>query len=65
MNKREYLEALDTLGLTIVGAGPVFGLSKRHAQRYAAGHTAIPGHLAKLVRVMIARRISPQTIAEL
>ena len=65
MNKREYLEALAKLGLTIVGAGPVFGLSKRHAQRYAAGDTSIPGPLAKLVRVMLARRIAPEVIAEL
>lgn len=36
MNAKQYLAALDELGLSQIGAGAFFGVSPRTAQRYAA-----------------------------
>lgn len=64
MTNEYYRTALKALGLTIVGAGPVLGISKRQAQRYAAAD-AIPGPVAKLIHVMVDCEIDPKDIAYL
>jgi hypothetical protein len=53
MTPLQYRAACDKLGLTIVGSGPVLGVSKRQAQRYAHGEQPIPETVAKLLRAMI------------
>lgn len=57
----QYLESLKALGLSVVGAAPVFGISRRQAQRYAAGD-AIPAPLAKLVWIMVNCDIDPNDV---
>jgi hypothetical protein len=55
MGTPDYLTALERLGLTPAcrDTAETLGLSLRQCQRYASGH-AIPGPLAKLLRMMIA-----------
>ena len=55
MGTPDYLNALQCLGLTPAcrDTAETLGLSLRQCQRYASGH-AIPGPLAKLLRMMIA-----------
>lgn len=66
MTKAEYRKALARLELTIVGAAPVLGISRRQAQRLAADEgSAIPEPVAKLLRVMIRHGIAPDQVAEL
>lgn len=65
MNKAQYRKSLDHLELSVVGAAPIFGISRRQSQRYAAGETPIPGPFAKLLRLMIKMKISPEDIAKI
>ena len=64
MTSTQYRKLLDRLGLTIVGAAPVLGISPRQAQRYAAGDP-IPGPVAKLLRLMVDRGIDPVEVMRL
>lgn len=54
MTPTEYREALEQLGLSIVGAGPVIGVDRRTSQRYAA--EGAPETVAILLRLMLERR---------
>lgn len=62
MTGRQWRNALKTLGLSIVGAAPVFGIKRRQSQRYAAGESDIPDPLAKLVRLALAHGLSADDI---
>jgi hypothetical protein len=62
MSKQEYRRALKQLGLSIVGAGPVFGIHRRHSQRIAAGETPVPKPVAKLVRLMVKLGVKPEEV---
>jgi hypothetical protein len=62
MTRTEYRAALKQLGLSRLGAGPVLGLSKRQAQRIAAGHSPVPKPIAKLIRLMIKLDIRPEDL---
>jgi len=64
MTQAEYNAALETLGLPIVGAVKL-GASKRSAQRFAGGQTAVPGPLAVLIRLMIKRGISVEELEKI
>lgn len=64
MTSAQYRKLLERLGLTIVGAAPVLGISRRQAQRYAEGN-AIPGPVAKLVWLMADRGIDPNDVMRL
>jgi hypothetical protein len=59
MTRTEYRAALKTLGMSRLGAGKVLGLSKRQAQRVAAGHSKVPKPVAKLVRLMVKLNLKP------
>lgn len=62
MSPKEYRAALDHLGLTIVGAAPVLGLSRRQAQRIAAPDGSVPEPVAKLLRLIIKHEIKPEEV---
>ncbi len=62
MTDKQFRAALDKLGLTIVGAAPYLGVSRRQAQRIAAGDSPVPEPVAKLLKVVIKHGIE---IAEL
>jgi hypothetical protein len=59
MSRTEYRNALKTLGMSRLGAGKILGLSKRQAQRVAAGHSKVPKPVAKLVRLMVKLNLKP------
>jgi len=61
MQQKEYRAALAVLGISIVGAAKVLGVSPRSAQRYAGGGL-IPSTVARLVRLAIAYKIPADTI---
>ena len=64
MTEKQYNQAREVLGLSIVGAS-VLGISRRQAQRIAAGDAPVPGPLANLVRLMVAKNIKPQYLEKL
>lgn len=53
MTAKQFNDALRRLELTPYSAGPVLGISRRQAHRYAAGDTDIPEVVAKLVRAYL------------
>lgn len=63
MTLREYRRILGKLGLPIVGA-TVFGVSRRQAQRYAAG-TPIPAPVAMLMRLVAVGRVKLEELGKL
>lgn len=52
MKTTEYRKFLAKFGLSIVGAAPVLGVSRRHAQRFAAG-AVIPPPIEKLIHMLM------------
>lgn len=64
MTNAQYRDLLEHLDLTVTGASPVLGISPRQAQRYAA-NDAIPGPIAKLMRLMVENNINPNHVAAL
>ena len=64
MTNAQYRLLLEHLGLNIVEAGRVLGISSRQAQRYAAKN-AIPGPVAKLMRLMAEMDIDPKHVEAL
>lgn len=62
MTNEQYRNSLIALGLSIVGAAPVLGISRRQAQRYAADDE-IPGPVAKLIHIMVDCEIDPKDVA--
>jgi hypothetical protein len=64
MNAKEYLKSIKTLGLSIVGAAPVLGISRRQAQRIAADACPVPDPIAKLLRLAIGHGITAENIPD-
>jgi hypothetical protein len=57
MTPMQYREALGKLGLTIVGAGPYFGLAPRQCQRLASGESPVPELVEKVIILLLSGRI--------
>lgn len=58
MSTRTYREAIAKLGLSQEGAGKVVGLSPRQAQRVVGGHSPVPRPVAKLINLILKRKIT-------
>jgi hypothetical protein len=65
MTSKQYLAALHKLGLSPSGkaTAEALGLSLRQCQRIAAGESAVPEPVAKLLRVMIRLELKPSDVA--
>ncbi len=57
MTSEEYRKILKRKKLTVVGAGPVLGISRRQAQRLASGEQPIPAAISKLLQIAVRYRI--------
>ena len=62
MTAKQYRAALEKLGLTIVGAAPVLGISRRQAQRVAAGDSPVPEPIQKLLALIIKHKVKPADV---
>lgn len=61
MTAKQYRDHLTKLGMTIVGAAPVLGISRRHSQRFASdGEVAEP--VAKLLKLMVKYEVKPEEV---
>jgi hypothetical protein len=66
MRADEYRAALDRLNLSAAKAADLLlGIDDRMSQRYAAGDAEIPEVIAKILRLMVARRLSPSDATDL
>ena len=62
MTPKQYADAIDRLGLSQRAAGRFLGVEERTSRRWISGESAIPESAAKLLRLMIARKISPDDV---
>lgn len=62
MTPAQFRFALSRLGLTQVGAARLLGIDPRTARRYALGEREIPSPTAKLLRLAVAGKITPEDI---
>jgi energy-coupling factor transporter ATP-binding protein EcfA2 len=62
MKPKEYNEALEKIGLNQLAAGRVFGLSPRQAQRFALGESPITRPVAKLVKLILKRKVTVEQV---
>jgi DNA-binding transcriptional regulator YiaG len=65
MTKTAYRSAIELLGLSQVKASVFFGVSRKTSPRWARGEAPVPGAVAKLLRLMIAHKISPEEVNKL
>lgn len=63
MTPAQYRDAIARLGLTQAAAGEFLGVDERTSRRWIAGESAIPESAAKLIRLLIRRRIKPEEVA--
>jgi hypothetical protein len=62
MTVAKYLKAIAMVGLSQVKASEFFEVSRKTSPRWARGEAPIPGAVAKLLRVMIKHKISPEEV---
>lgn len=55
MDQREFREALDALGMSQVDFSRLIAADARTVRRYALGETPVPGAVALLLRMLLAR----------
>lgn len=65
LTKNQYRKAIDAIGLSQVGASEFFEVSRKTSPRWARNEAPIPGAVAKLLRVMIKYKISPEEVDKL
>ena len=62
MTPTQYKSAIKKLGLTIVGARHLFGLSPRQAQRLASGEAPVPVLVEKVLRLIADGKIQKEDL---
>ena len=62
MTPKQYQDAIDRLGLSQRAAGKFLGVDERTSRRWVLGESAIPESVAKLLRLMIRLKISPDEV---
>jgi len=62
MSAKKYTTLLKGRGLSIVGAAPVLGISRRHSQRLASGEAEVPQTVAKLLTAIEKFNIDPKDL---
>ena len=62
MTPKQYIDAIDRVGLSQRAAGGFFGVDERQSRRWVAGDSAVPESVAKLLRLMIRLKLSPEDV---
>lgn len=62
MTPAKYKASLAKLGMTIVGAAEFFGMSRRQAQRIAAGKSPVPKLLVKVLKLLGEGKITKEDL---
>jgi DNA-binding transcriptional regulator YiaG len=65
MSKNAYRKAIELVGLSQVKASVFFEVDRKTSPRWARGEAPIPGAVKKLLRVMIAKELSPEEVDKL
>lgn len=62
MTPTQYASAIERLGLSQRAAGAFLGVDERQSRRWIAGDSAIPESVAKLLRLMVRLKLSPDDV---
>ena len=62
MTPKQYADAIDRLGLSQRAAGAFLGIDERQSRRWIAGDARIPESVAKLLRLMIKLKLTPEEV---
>lgn len=62
MTPKQYVDAIDRLGLSQRAAGTFLGVDERQSRRWVAGDSAVPESVAKLLRLMIRLKLKPEDV---
>ena len=62
MTPKQYTDAIERLGLSQRSAAKFLGVDERTSRRWVAGDAAIPEAAAKLLRLMVRLKISPEDV---
>jgi hypothetical protein len=65
MTKKQFAEALDKLNLPITHVLTALGVSPRQAFRYQEGTSKVPGPVSKLLKLAIAKKMTPDDLRAL
>lgn len=63
MTPKQYIDAIDRLGLSQRAAGAFLGVDERTSRRWVSGDSEIPESVAKLLRLMIRLKLNPEDVA--
>lgn len=58
MTAKVYGDYLEKLDLTVVGAAPVLGISRRQSQRFESGENEVSKPVGKLLTIMVKHGIT-------
>jgi DNA-binding transcriptional regulator YiaG len=64
MTPTEFRRIMDSLGLTQTGVSSVFGISDRAIRAWLTGERGIPEPLAKLLRLVVAGKVSVDDVRD-
>jgi DNA-binding transcriptional regulator YiaG len=62
MTPSQYKSAIETLGLSQERAGDWLGVGRRTSQGWAIGEYPVPEPVAKLLRLMVRLKLSPEDV---
>jgi DNA-binding transcriptional regulator YiaG len=62
MTPKQYADAIERLGLSQRAAGAFLGVDERTSRRWVLGESAIPESAAKLLRLMVRLKITPEDV---
>lgn len=63
MTPTQYKKHIEAIGLSQVRAGDFLGVSPRTSQGYAIGEYPVPEAIAKLLRLMVKLKLTPDDVA--
>lgn len=64
MTAVEFKRSVDEIGLNVSTSAPFLGISLRQAQRIAAGEYPAPLAIVRLLRLMIAKKITAEKLRD-
>ena len=63
MTPTKYKAAISKLEISIVGAAPFFGISRRQAQRIASGESPVPKLVEKVLTLLLAGKLKKEDLS--
>ena len=65
MTRKQYRECIEMLGISQRGAAKFFDIGERTSRRLAGKHAEIPRPIEMVLRIMAAKKLSPEDVFKL